>query len=182
MVESCFSNTRSVAEAVATGLRGQGVVVALLEAAEQSWPLAEIDLLVVGAPVHHRSLPNRFSRALAATQGARTKPFGLADWLKEMPAWEGGEAAVFDCARGHGAIHGSAVPAMTRKLGRQGVPVVSSARFLTEAMEGPVSPVDLDRARRWGAELAALGGKSGQTAQFWIPSAQRRTRQEPSAG
>lgn len=177
VVESCFSNTQRIGEAVAAGLKGQGVRVTLIEAAEQTWPLEGVDLLVVGAPVHHRGLPNRLSRALAATQGATPKSFGLTEWLEQMPQWEGGQAAAFDCAKGNTFIHGSALPQIGRRLERRGVQVVSDARFLVGVMDGPVLPEHLGQARQWGAELAARGGKTGETAQFWIPLAEKPSSQ-----
>lgn len=173
VVESCFSNTQRIGEAVAAGLKGQGAAVTLIEAAEQTWPLEGVDLLVAGAPVHHRGLPNRLSRALAATQGATPKSFGLAEWLEGMPQWPGGQAATFDCASGNTFIHGSALPQISRRLQRRGVQVASDARFLVGVMEGPVLPAHLGQARQWGAELAAQGGKTGETAQFWIPLSQK---------
>jgi hypothetical protein len=175
--ESCFSNTERIGEAVAAGLKGQGAVVTVLEASERAWPLEGVDLLVAGAPVHHRGLPNRLSRALAATQGATPKSFGLAEWLEGMPQWEGGQAATFDCATGNRFIHGSALPPIARRLQRRGVPVVSDARFLVGVMDGPVLPEHLGQARQWGSELAAQGGKTGETAQFWLPSSQKAVNQ-----
>ncbi len=180
--ESCFSNTQRIAESVADGLKGQGAGVTLLEAAERTWPLKGVDLLVAGAPVHHRGLPNRLSRALAATQGATPKAFGLAEWLEGMPQWQGGQAATFDCARGNTFVHGSALAPIARRLQRRGVPVVSDARFLVGVMEGPALPEHLDQARHWGAELAAQGGKTGETAQFWIPLSQKPNSPHGTAG
>ncbi|MCE0534145.1 hypothetical protein LWF15_01355 [Kineosporia rhizophila] len=168
VVESCFSNTHRFAEAVAAGLTEFRVSARVVEAAAQEWDLENVDLLVVGAPIHHRGLPNRLSRALAGTQGATPKSFGVAEWLEGMPHWEGGRAAAFDCGTGNGFINGSAVHQITRRLHQRGVEVLTSERFLVEAMLGPAVPEDLARARKWGSSLASFGGKTGETAQLWI--------------
>jgi hypothetical protein len=44
-------------------------------------------------------------------------------------------------------------------------------------MDGPVLPEHLGQARQWGSELAAQGGKTGETAQFWLPSSQKAVNQ-----
>lgn len=170
VVESCFSNTHRLAEAVCAGLRDLRARVTLTEAAEQNFDLAGRDLLVVGAPIHHRGLPNRLSRALAATQGASPKTFGVAEWLEAMPEWSGGRAAAFDCGTGRGFINGSAVNPIGKRLNRRGVDLVASERFLVDVMEGPEARGEFERARQWGTELAPLGGKTGETAQLWISS------------
>ncbi len=178
VVESCFSNTHRFAEAVADGLRELRVEVRVTEAAEQDWDLASVDLLILGAPIHHRGLPNRLSRILAGTQGANPKSFGVAEWIDGMPQWPG-QVAAFDTGTGNGFINGSAVNAMARRLERRGLELVASERFLVEAMEGPTTAEQVARARRWGTELGPLVGKSGETAGLWISrpkSAESRSR------
>ncbi|GAB3243080.1 hypothetical protein [Kineosporia babensis] len=170
VVESCFSNTHRFAEAVVMGLRERGIEVRLTDAADQDWDLTDVDLLLLGAPIHNRGLPNRLSRMLAGTQGASPKTFGVAEWLDGMPEWAGGRAAAFDTGTGRGFIHGSAVNAIAKRLERHGVELVASERFLVEAMEGPVVPKQLARARLWGTALASYVGKTGETARLWISS------------
>lgn len=175
VVESCFSNTHGFAQAVAAGLTQSRAVVTVVEAASRQWDsmpveLSLVDLLVLGAPVHHRGLPNRLSRALATTQGAAPKAYGVGEWLDGMPEWENGRAVAFDCGTGNTFIHGSAVNGIAKRLLRRGIEVEASERFLVEATEGPAAPGELDRAREWGAQLvpaASFEEEPARTGEFW---------------
>ena len=69
IVESCFGNTRAIAEAVAAGLIEGGVEAQMVDVAQAPGALPEdLDLLVLAAPTHNRGLPTAATRAKARAQ------------------------------------------------------------------------------------------------------------------
>jgi hypothetical protein len=155
--ESMFGNTRALANAVADGLATGATtsVVAVTEAPTVVGP--DIDLLVVGGPTHALSLSRPATRADAVTQGAApitSVQRGIREWLADVRF--AGELAVaaFDTRAGH--VPGSAARAALRRLRRRGGTVVGpAASFAVSATPGPLADGELERARAWGASLAA---------------------------
>ena len=90
IVESCFGNTRAIADSIAAGLIDGGVdaQVVDIDEAPSSLP-ADLDLLMLGAPTHNRGLPTTATRAKAHAQaGADGASQGISQWLgtAEIPA------------------------------------------------------------------------------------------------
>lgn len=161
--ESVFGNTRLIAEAIAEGLGGPARAVPVQQAQVDD----SLELLVVGGPTHMHGLTTRHSRHLAA-EGAREdrqehhlEPFadaepGLRTWLADLPAGAGRAAAAFDTRAGRPEwITGAASHGIARRLRTRGYAVTADESFLVSESEGPLAEGELQRARAWGAQLAA---------------------------
>jgi len=158
--ESMYGNTRAIAEAIAEGLGGAEVRPARQPAT------ASADLLVVGGPTHMHGLTTSGSRKMAAEavkedghgslEPDATDGPGLREWLRELPKVDRARAATFDTRLDRSAaLTGSAARGIARRLRRRGYDVVGSQSYLVEDAEGPLEEGELQRAREWGAELAA---------------------------
>ena len=157
IVESCFGNTRAIAEAVAAGLIEGGVEAQMVDVAQAPGALPEdLDLLVLGAPTHNRGLPTTATRAKAQAQvGAGGASQGISEWLgnAEIPASL--SVAAFDTVISRGWLSGSAAKAIAKTLQRrQGRRTVSTRSFVVTASKGPLATGQDSDARSWGRELA----------------------------
>jgi hypothetical protein len=164
--ESMYGNTHAVADAVAQGLASAADVDVLPVHAAGSVP-GDVDLLVVGGPTHMHGLTTAMSRKMAVSAGKEdaahvepgaTEEPSLREWLRDLDT-RGAKAAAFD-TRGdaRAALTGSAARGIARRLRRRGCDVVDIQSFLVADAEGPLEEGELDRARDWGATLAAGNG------------------------
>jgi hypothetical protein len=163
--ESVYGNTRAVAEAIAEGLEALGAVQAKPVCETADSDLDHVDLLVVGGPTHMHGMTSSLSRRLAIQAGeedgvaieagARDKR-GLRQWLAERSG-EGRKAASFDTRLDRSpTLTGVAARGIARRLRGRGYELVADPEsFLVEDAEGPLAPGELERARAWGAKLAA---------------------------
>jgi hypothetical protein len=154
--ESMWGNTAKVAQAVAAGLGGARVAEC-----HQAGPqdVEDLDLLVVGGPTHAFSMTRSTTRHSAHEQGAPVgdEDRGIREWLEALPARVEVPVATFDTrvlkVRN---LPGSAAKAADKELrhhhhGR----VLDRSSFYVLDTDGPLADGELDRAERWGAELAA---------------------------
>lgn len=153
--ESHWGNTAAVAQAIAEGI-GEDAVVMATDEADVS-VVSGADLLVAGAPVIGLRLPtDRMEAAVAAdTDKAPTPPDvshpSLRTWLKELPRGRGQGAAFETRVRW---APGGATGTIERDLERAGyAPAGHPGKFIVTGRYGPLREGELDRARRWGAEL-----------------------------
>jgi hypothetical protein len=155
--ESLWGNTRAVAEAVAAGI-GKGAIAL---ATDETTPgiVAGCDLIVAGAPVHAFRLASDASRQRLGrdTVGAESPPDldhpALRTWLESLPAGRGRSAA-FDTRLWWSP--GSATGTITKLLERAGyTPIARSEKFIVDGTHGPLRSGEVERARAWGAALAA---------------------------
>lgn len=154
--ESLWGNTAAVARAIAQGL---GPDVRALSTSEASGvALADVDLIVAGAPVLGFQLPTDGMRASVAAKpaGAPRAPDlshpSMRSWLAALPAGHGRSAAFETRLRWS---PGGATSAIARGLGSAGyLPVGKGQRFVVKGKFGPLRDGELEKARRWGAELA----------------------------
>ena len=174
--ESLFGNTRTLAEAIAAGVRGAapGADVSCIPVAEAGPAAAEGDLLVAGGPTHFLGMTSQRSRRMArqyraqATRAAGhhtgTAPPagpGVREWLATLPAGGGRPAAAFD-TRLDTLFPGSASRLSGRILREQGYQIIAAPEgFTVTTMQGPLSPGEQERARAWGAGLADSLRQSG---------------------
>ena len=88
VTESCFGNTRIVAEAIATGLRSGGAAVTAVTVVDAATApsLDGVDLLLVGAPTHSMGLPSPATRGQAQAKGGRPPAAGVGEWLTSLPS------------------------------------------------------------------------------------------------
>lgn len=154
--ESMYGNTRSVAEAIAEGLGGARVV----SPAELPTAAAQCDLLVVGGPTHAHAMATARSRraAVEAARGTSAATAGpaLRDWLGELTRRDHASAAAFDTRADKPEwLTGAASHGIAKRLRRHGYNILDTSSFLVTGSEGPLLDGELERARRWGAELAA---------------------------
>jgi hypothetical protein len=167
--ESIYGNTRAVAEAIAEGLGAEAVPVQ-----EAPAEAAEADLLVVGGPTHMHGLTTHRSRELAVAAAredghASVEPhaadeLGLRAWLRDLRPREERWAASFDTRLDRSPLlTGVAARAIGRRLTRRSYHVLATESFLVEDAEGPLLDGELDRARAWGAELAANRSRTANT-------------------
>lgn len=153
--ESFWGNTAAVARAIAAGL-GPGTRVLTTDQASDD-ALDEVDLIVVGAPVIAFSLASDKMRSNLAAQKAPSPPDlshpSMRSWLRRLPRghglWAAFETRVWWSPRG-------ATPEIERGLEGAGYQrLAKSRRFIVKGGYGPLRDGELDRARQWGAELAA---------------------------
>lgn len=158
--ESMFGCTRSVAEAVAAGLRDAGLETCALEVAEAAArddAVLRSELLVVGAPTHMRGLSTPRTRALARARGAAPADLGVHEWLDALPGLRGRRVAVFD-TRGPGRFSGSAGQRIEKLVAKAGADLVAPCQgFAVEHVDdgrAVVAPGQIDLAKGWGRSLA----------------------------
>lgn len=161
VVESMFGNTRKVADAVADGLRGHASVE-VVAASEAHAPLLDlVDLLVVGGPTHAFSMTRANTRDDAVRQGASSgaSATGIREWIDRLHAGPHSEmVATFDTRVGKVRhLPGSAAKSAAKALRKIGyTAVVPPESFWVADVAGPLLDGELDRARAWGEELAAV--------------------------
>lgn len=162
--ESIYGNTRAIAEAVAEGLGGARVMTP----AELSAEAAQADLLVVGGPTHIHGMATDRSRRLALESAGADGAHGpvLRDWLSRLPKAPGARAAAFDTRLDRAEwLTGAASLRIAKRLRHHGYTVVDTATFRVADSEGPLVDGELERARRWGAALAAKAPAAGAVAE-----------------
>jgi hypothetical protein len=154
--ESLWGNTAAIARAIAGGI---GLEARALSTAEATGAAIEgADLIVAGAPLLAFSLPTEQIReSIRANPGNPPAPPDLShpslrSWLDALPPGHGHSAA-FETRIGWSP--GSATAGIVRGLERAGYrPVAKAQRFIVKGKYGPLRDGELERARRWGAELA----------------------------
>ena len=161
--ESMYGNTKQIAEAIAEGLGDGARTVPAAEAIGQPWA----GLLVVGGPTHIRGMSRPSTRRAAAdaahkpSSGLVLQPATDARGVREFVnglVGDGRRAATFD-TRIQNPFSGRASRAAATSLRRRGFDVVASRSFLV-TKHSTLVPGELDRARAWGAELAARLGRA----------------------
>lgn len=164
--ESLWGNTAAIAHAVAEGI-GPGTRVAHTGEVDPA-EAATVDLLVVGAPVHAFGLPTSATKASVATRNMAPGDLPpeldqppVRDWLARVESGRGVAAAFDTRVRGpFGRGGASKIEKLLEGKGFRVAPV--SQGFLITNEKNPKSPAsmlregELDRARAWGVELAAL--------------------------
>ena len=150
-----WGNTAAVARAIAEGLGPETMAMNTDEAAGHV--MAGVDLLVVGAPVIAFALTREGTRKQIAGDVKAPTPPDLShpllrQWLDLLPGGRGWGAAfetrIWWSPRG-------ATGTIESKLKRAGYRTLAkSERFIVGGAYGPMRDGELERARRWGAELA----------------------------
>jgi hypothetical protein len=154
--ESHWGNTAAIADAIAKGIGSEAVAVTT----DQATPavVAGADLLVAGAPVVGFRLATDAIRdglyhETGAPKTADTLHPSMRSWLEGVPA---GHAPVAAFETRFRFSPGGAIGTITRELERAGYrPLAKGQKFLVTGKFGPLKTGELERARRWGAELAA---------------------------
>ena len=157
VVESCFGNTRTIAESVAAGLIEGDVEAQVVDIAQAPRALpADLGLLVLGAPTHNRGLPTAATRAKARDQAGPGKvSHGIGEWMETTAIPVSTNAAAFDTVISKGWLSGSAAKAIAKTLQRHQSRRATSVRsFVVAASKGPLAAGQETEAHIWGRELA----------------------------
>lgn len=168
VVESWFGNTLAVANAVADGL-SRHMAVDICNVDEAPAQLVEdADLVVVGGPTHTFGMSRPNTRRDAAQQAGLTTgtESGIREWLESEPATIS-RAAAFDTRIDKRWVPGSAARGIAKRLSRLGATLVADPEsFRVTGTPGPLATGELDRAGKWGEQLAtvimAAGGPSSK--------------------
>jgi hypothetical protein len=153
--ESHWGNTAAIARAVAEGLGPEARALTTDEASTAA--IEDADLIVAGAPVIGFSLASDKMRQSIANDSAKApSPPDLShpsmrSWLRGLPPGHARSAAfetrIWWSPRG-------ATGDIERGLRSAGYrPLAKAAKFVVEGSYGPIRDGELERARRWGAEL-----------------------------
>jgi hypothetical protein len=160
--ESLWGNTAAVARAIAEGLGPGAIALSTAEASAEA--VAGVDLIIAGAPVLGFRLPTDAIRAQIERDRKSPTPPDLTQptmrsWLAGLPpdGVQGGCSAAFETRIWWSP--GGSTGAIERGLARAGYrQLAKSRKFIVEGSYGPLRGGELERARAWGAELAALLG------------------------
>jgi len=161
--ESMFGNTATIAVAIAEGLKPVGEVQLVDVGAAPTTIGPDIGLVVVGGPTHAFGMSRTNTRRAARRQGAvpsSAGDIGIREWLEDVrivaPGAGGGpSAAAFD-TRLPSQLSGSAARSARRRLRQLGLPLVTApTSFAVGGTTGPLLDGEVERARRWGSDLAA---------------------------
>ena len=169
--ESMVGNTRTIAGAIADGLRATLDVDLVEVGAAPTTVPDDVALLVVGGPTHAHGMSKPESRADSAKRAGErlvSRSSGIREWLGSLKSGSSRvAAAAFDTRiKGPGLIWGSAAKGADKSLRGLGFGVAAGPEsFLVEGPTGPVFDrlVDgeVERARRWGERLgASLAGRA----------------------
>lgn len=137
-----YGNTEQVAQAIAEGLKPRfSVRVANVDQMEE-FNAQGINLLMVGGPTHMADVSQALQAVLAATPKGALSDVAVAafDTRYRMPLEQSGSAA-----------HKIA-PVLSELDGELLVPPES---FFVLGGEGPLDEGEIERATKWGAEVAA---------------------------
>ncbi len=161
--ESHWGNTAAIARAIAAGIGPGTPALTTTEATNAA--LADVDLIVAGAPLLGFALPTEgMLRNMGASASRDPVPPDLSHpslrtWLDALPAGDG-RAAAFETRIWWSP--GSAARAILSKLASLGYrPIAKGQRFIVRGKYGPLREGELERARAWGAELARSLASSG---------------------
>ena len=154
--ESHWGNTAAIARAIAEGLGADAHAMNTSEATGDQ--LSGVELIVAGAPLLGFRLPTEAMVRSLSREAAKapTPPdlthLSMRAWLEGLPKGLGRSAA-FETRIWWSP--GSAARSVLRMLEDAGyAPLDKPQRFLVEGRYGPLRPGEVDRARRWGEELA----------------------------
>jgi len=167
--QSLWGNTESVARAIAKGLGKGAKALTTTEATADA--LKGVDLVVAGSPIHAFNLPSE-----ATVKGAADRPdsYGdappdtsqrlMRDWLADLPRGLGASAAAFDTGVS-GPLGRGGASRIIKGLKKAGLEPIAkpmgfrvSMRTTETTRKGFLLDGEVERAREWGTELAALLG------------------------
>jgi hypothetical protein len=160
--ESLYGTNQRIARAVAAGIGGAAATTVEARVAPSVID-ADVDLVVVGGPNHKAGLPRPTTRAEAAAESGGTLQVaerGLREWLEELRFSRSGQpVAVWDTRMASPRIldlFDRSAAMIAGRLRRAGARLVDEPRkFYSADGKGALVEGEEERARAWGAELAA---------------------------
>ena len=154
--ESHWGNTEEIARAIAAGIGPEAEALTTTEATREV--VAEADLVVAGAPVMAFGLPREagldaVKRDTKAPRPGDASHPPLREWLEALPHVDAAAASFETRLRWS---PGGATGAIEDRLHRAGFRMIAKPRkFVVKGSYGPLGEGELERAREWGATLAA---------------------------
>lgn len=145
LYDSCFGNTKMIAELIAEIIKGKVSKVQDF----RSWMLDGISLLIVGCPVHAWRL---------------SKP--ILEFLASLPAGalKGKNVAAFD-TRIKIFFSGSASDKVDRDLTLLGgKSVIAPDKFFVRGKKGPLVEGQLEKARQWAKLILAIASSKNHVS------------------
>jgi hypothetical protein len=156
--ESLYGNTKTIAEAIASGVGRHGPVSVSSVPDIAGIDLEEFDLLIVGAPTHAWSLPRQRTWEGAPHREPGAAPLLVRQWLEIVPDGHGRAAAAFATRVDKSErVTGNAAKRIIRRLRRRHwIAFAAPESFLVDGTEGPLLDGEVGRAVAWGDRLGAL--------------------------
>ena len=163
--ESMYGNTRSIATAVAEGLRTHGEVIAVPVAEADPGLVATADVVVVGGPTHAHGMSHAATRKSAET--AALKPDttlkvergasgpGLREWFATLGTLTATAAAFDTRLHGPSALTGRASKGISRALHRHGATLIAEPHSFLVNKNNQLEPGQKASARAWGDHIGA---------------------------
>ena len=166
--ESMYGNTAAIAAEIAAGLDDAGAAVTLRNVDDVTpADAASTDVLVVGGPTHAHGMTRTATRKTALEDEANTYPdptsgSGLRDLLAGLAPGDGRPAAAFDTRIDIPPIlSGAASKGIDGELRKHGFGSVVPRQSFFVTKENTLVAGELERARRWGGEVAAATPAGG---------------------
>ena len=164
LYETMFGSTRQIAEAIAAGAEAYADVTLVSLADGNAPDISDTDLVIAGAPTHALTMPTAASRKQAQQWADdSTKPFtldgdaattGVREWL-DVVAPQECSFATFDTRTGlMSHLPGSAAAQIDKLLRKRRMTRVARAESFIVENGGGLRDGELERATRWGAEVA----------------------------
>jgi Flavodoxin len=163
--ESMYGNTHAIAEAIGEGLSTAGEVTVVPVADAGQHLLGQADLVVVGGPTHAHGMSRAATRKGAADAARKTGQHldmdpavdsgGIRDWLAALSLLDVPAAAFDTRMNGPAVLTGRASKGIASLLRGHGCTVVADPESFLVTKRDELYPGEKDRARQWGASLAA---------------------------
>jgi len=163
--ESMFGNTRDIALRISLGVSAH-LHGDCMEVGDAPLELpADLRLLVVGGPTHAFTMSKPETRSSAADDAEGplvSSGIGIREWIDRLAVQRPNiQVAAFDTKIKRPPLPGSAAKAAHKRLTKRGlVPAARPATFYVEGSQGPLAGGELDRAERWGEQIAALAAET----------------------
>ncbi len=161
--ESLWGNTAAVAGAIAEGIGPGARALSTGEATGAA--LADVDLIVAGAPVLAFRLPDdRIRNSIRTDPRYASRPPDLShpsmrSWLEALPKGSGRSAA-FETRIWWSP--GGSTGAIARGLEKAGYrSIAKPRRFVVTGTYGPMRDGEVEKARQWGVEIAQAMAAEG---------------------
>jgi Flavodoxin domain len=154
--ESHYGNTEKIAEAIAQGIGPEARAVNTSEATPEV--IADAELVVAGAPVMAFGLPGdqmleNMTRDTKAPEPPDVSHPSLRNWLDRLPHSTAAAAAFETRLRWS---PGGATSAIDDRFHKAGFHTIAKpGKFVVKGSYGPLREGEVERAREWGATLAA---------------------------
>jgi flavorubredoxin len=164
--ESHWGNTAAIARAIAKGLGPDACALTTAEATAAA--LADVQLIVAGAPLLGFSLPTEDMIHNLSAERSPTPPDlsnpSLRSWLDLLPPGRGA-AATFETRIWWSP--GSSAKTILHKLEELGYAALAKPqRFVVDGKYGPLRAGEIERAEAWGAELATQYAQTHSTLTY----------------